>query len=204
MYSTKEAELIYYRKNILNGFIERIGTEKDLIILIAETVQHEYSLNPEDWYFDAFWSQNITGKDGGIEWLQSKSFQYFNSKGNILDIRIFKEKAIEYVKKYGKPYKSNYRNRSNAQGRNIYSGLWYLNKKTYPHMWDARKMSDEEMKPFNSRKDKDRMYGWSRNCYRLCSCNWKDQTKDRKQWMHKAKAKDSETIRTWMFDEAEV
>ena len=63
----------------------------------------------------------------------------------------------------------------------------------------SRKMCDKNMIPFNSKKDKDRIKGWDRNYHRLCSCNWKDQTKYKKQWMHKAKAKDCNTIRTWMF-----
>lgn len=199
MYSTKEAELIYYRKNLVDTSIEKIGTKEKLIILIAETVESYYSLKPKYWSFNAFWEQNISGKDGGKEYYGIKKFQYFNSKKNIVDIRSFREEAVEYIKKYGKPYKSSYRKRI-GQNKKIHSGLWCINKKTYSHMRDVRKMSDEKMKPFNSRKDKNRINGWNRNYYRLCSCNWKDQTKDKKQWMHKAKAKDCKTIRTWMFE----
>lgn len=202
MYSTKEAELIYYEENLATKTITKIGNKDDLIYHIAKSADDfffHFWKSPIDACFKRITEQNITKNDGQL-WKENKIYHYFDSKGKTIDIRIFRDDAYKYVKKYGKPYDSSYKRNPKYQHRKRHNGIWYCNNKSSNVMGYVRKFHDEEMKPFLSKEDKESMKGWNKNYWRQCSCNWKDQKKYKKQWMHKAKAKDCNTIRKWNFE----
>ncbi len=202
MYSTK-TEIFYFEENLLENTITKIGNWNDMVYHLAKTADEfyfRYFKEPMDFCFKLISQQNITKYDGGYLWKETKIYHYFDSTGKTIDIRIFLNDAYTYVKKYGKPYEGYYKPNPRFQIRQKHSGIWYCNNKSCNTMGYIRKLQDEEMKPFLSRKDKIRMKGWDKNYWRENSCNWKDQKKYKKQWMHKVKATDCDSIRKWNFE----
>lgn len=202
MYSTKQ-EIFYFEENLLTNTITKIGTKDDLIYHIAKSADDFYFhfwKNPMDACFKKITEQNITRGDGGSNWKEIKIYHYFDSNEKTVDIRIFRDEAYAYVKKYGRPYEGYYKRNPKYQFRHRHNGMWYCNNKSSNVMNYIRKLHDEEMKPFLTKEDKESMKGWSQNYWRQCSCNWKDQKKHKKQWMHNAKATDCQSIRKWNFE----
>lgn len=122
-----------------------------------------------------------------------KRFLFFDSRGCLVDVRKYKEQAIKLC----------IQNKWLNTSRFSWNGRHVLNKKRKKKSWRSgnyhggrthrtsyhssvqktiKQNHDPEHKEFVRRRDKEmERYGlWHRDI----SCSWKDQTKDRKQWMH--------------------
>lgn len=203
MYNIYNKSNIFYCYNHQYQRYTLIGNRDDFIAYIAKDIKDTYFSDSSRWIYSILDEQNLTMKDIRKEFyyvshdapvrqnICLRNLTFYDGYYRIVNVEDFSYEVIKFIKENKsvkvKTYKSNY------TSRHYHSGNHERHK--FPRVSRIMKYDlTPEMKPF-IRVTKKRLPKYYDDVYRRVSTSWKDQNKDRKQWMHKIKAKDCDTIR---------
>lgn len=217
-----KSDMFYVYDHIKERYVFS-GNKRELIAFIANTARNTHYKDTSRWEFSAFDEVNMTLNDvtkyyeyfyptfnlwkhyenplsGNWIW-RVKTFvrvlTVFDGYFRIIDIRDFREDVIKFILSGDKVLRRRYK--SKRQSRRYHSDFRYRHKMPRT-VRILRENSIPEYKEYK-RKTLKNIPEYDNDCMRRISCSWKDQRKYKKQWMHKAKAHDTVSIRKDFFPE---
>lgn len=174
-----------------------IGTKTELLEYLSRFFKDTEYKDTSRWDWEILYNQNLTMNDTVLmgESLYLREITFYDGENRIIDIRDYLQEVIQYYKSY-KPknyFSYVYRGKSRRQWRKFHSGNHsrHIMPKTIRIL---RMDAPIEMKCFKRGTKKELPRYWDDKGRRVSSC-WKDQKKYKKQWMHKIKANNADSIR---------
>ena len=202
MYNVYNASEVIYLKDLRNGYTRLIGSENDLIHLLAKEYRNTSWDNWIDWghkYFDKFLCLE---KDYcycgpyivGDEWLfdyKDKYYLFFDGAGRHINPMLYRKEAWNlYLRKYKGTKDKTWWDYPMTTGKDFRNGLpikgihkrKYHRSKMPKHKQRLLIQSIKEYQEFNrgDKIDSWYIYHWNKN-----QKSWKKQSKSRHQWKPK-------------------